>query len=80
MCKSACDVVQGPRVATPLHTAAQPDNEASEKISMSGFLGKKSLPFDFSKLKTHHSKSDLDSDEREHFTFKLPPAFLTSVM
>ena len=67
-------------MATPLHTAPQPDNEASEKISMSGLLGKKSLPFDFSKLKTHHSKSDLDSDEREHFTFRLSPAFLASVI
>jgi hypothetical protein len=39
MCSLACAVFHGPREVMSLHTVSQPDKEASEKISMSGFLG-----------------------------------------
>lgn len=41
ICFSLSLSVQGPRVVTPLHAAPYPDNDASEKISMSGYRGKK---------------------------------------
>ena len=39
--------VQGSRVVTPLHTATQPDNEASEKTSIPEAFGEDFFPFQF---------------------------------